>query len=390
MRRQSIILTAIFGLALAAATIHPGAADEPPGSASAASFCLQAARILPISGEPIENGMIWIENGKIRAIGKKLDLPDGVEVRNLGKSVIMPGLVDGHSHLGGYFDLAETVTASTPGMRAADALDPFHPSLGAALRDGITCHLLAPRGDNTIAGVCAVIKPSSGEGGARVLTDEAGLKLSFSSGSLRRDRRPTSRAGAVALFREKAASNERSDELGEALAGRWPVFVDASSRGEIATALRVIKEFQLRGALVHASWGRDLAEEILDSGLACVIGPLQMTDPREVLETAGALEGKGVKVAFGSDAPIGTRDSLLVTAALAVRHGMSRRAALRALTINAAELAGVSDQLGSLEAGKSADLLIMDGDPLDLSSRVEEVFLDGESVYRRKKAKEKP
>ena len=389
MAARRILLCACLAV-LGASTLLTARAQDAPESPR--SYALRAEKILTVSGEPLEPGVIWIDDGKIREIGKEIDLPEGVEVRDLGDRVILPGLVDGHSHLGGYLDLAETVTASTPAVRAADALDPFHPAIEAALADGITCHLLAPRGENTLAGICAVVKPTAGEDGARVLVEEVGLKVSFSARSLRRDRRPTSRAGAVALFREeakKAWGADGSKELRRALSGEWPVFIDASDRGEISSALRVMKEFDLSGTLVHATWGRDLSRSIEGSGAACIVGPLGPGNPREVLETPGALEAAGVKVAFGSDSPIGTRDSLRLTAALAVRHGMSPKGALRALTLTPAELAGVADRVGSLEKGKTADLLILDGDPLDLSTRVVEVILEGKEAYVMDKERDK-
>ena len=278
-------------------------------------------------------------------------------------------------------------------MRAADALDPFHDDIDVALRDGVTAFLLAPRGENTLGGVCAVVKPGVDGRGARVVEDEVALKLSFAGHSLRGDRRPTSRAGAVALLREEMARARTDDgalELRKALDGEWPVLIDARDHGEIATALRTMKEFGLRGALVHASWASETADEIGATGASCIVGPLGPGDDRRVLEGPAALEAAGVKVAFGSDAPAGTRDALLVTAALAVRHGMSREGALRALTIHAAEIAGVPDLMGSIEAGKSADLLVIEGDPLDLSSRVHEVIIDGKTAFQRGKPKEAP
>ena len=389
MGKRSQLLALLLSL-LGCTVLLGGWADEEQ---EPDSYCLRSARVLPISGDPIEPGSIWIEKGKIRAVGGEIDLPDDVEVRDLGNRTILPGLVDGHSYLGGYLELAETVSAVTPEVRAADALDPFHPGIAAALAGGVTCHLLAPRGQNTLDGICAAIKPATGDGGARVLLRDGGLKISFSGASLRRDRRPTSRAGAVMLFREeaeKAGSGGGSAVLREALSGGRTVFIDARDRGEISTALQVMKEFGLQGALVHVTWGRDLAERIREAGASSIVGPLGWGDPREVLETPRALAEAGVRVAFGSDCPLGTQDSLLVTAALAVRHGMSREAALRALTLSPAEIAGVADQVGSLEVGKAADILVVDGDPLDLSTRVVEVILDGKTVYRAGEGKEAP
>jgi imidazolonepropionase-like amidohydrolase len=177
------------------------------------------------------------------------------------------------------------------------------------------------------------------------------------------------------------------EALEPVLRGEIPLRAHAHRADDVATAIRIAEEFNVDISWEHATEGHRIAEWIAERGIPAVWGPSLMARPkwemRELsFETPRILHEAGVKLAIQTDAVGQSIAFLPICAGMAVKHGLPHDAALRAITINPAEILGVADQVGSIEPGKDADLRIIDGDPLELQTRVEMVIIDGEILYR--------
>lgn len=179
--------------------------------------------------------------------------------------------------------------------------------------------------------------------------------------------------------------NLKMESLARVIKGEIPLKAHAHRADDIMTILRIAREFNIKVTLEHCTEGHKIAEEIVRSGVPAIVGPT-LTGKTKVelknrtFETPGILSKAGVKVALMSDHPVIPVENLTVYAALAVKSGMNREEALKAITINPAEILGIDDRVGSLEPGKDADLVVFDRDPLDIMSKVEMVFINGDRV----------
>jgi imidazolonepropionase-like amidohydrolase len=277
----------------------------------------------------------------------------------------------------------------------------------------VTTLFLGPGTANVVGGVASVVKTAPGPGGAaRVVRAEAALKVSFGYDPVAGNfpargipssiyaRRPTTRMGVLAVLRDAwllarlAGPDAREADLAalaRAAAGEIPVRVHARHAEDLRTVLRLREDLGVHPVIEGATEGYLLAARLAEARVACVLGPLswpvsgrgpESTEP--ALDNAGALHRAGVPLALsaGADAA-GLRDQ----AALAVRYGLPREEALRAVTSRAAALAGAGDRAGVLAAGRDGDLVVFDGDPLEPSTRVRLVLVDGEAVFGAEEAK---
>lgn len=338
---------------------------------------IRGGRVVTVAGPEIENGTLILERGKIRAVGgPELASPPGSAVIDLPPgSRVLPGFVDAHSHLGSAFEVEESTEALTPHVKAVEAFSSGHRDVREAMGSGVTSVALAPGNGNLVGGRVGVVKLNGARYDRALHRDSVALKVSLADDALRRDREPTSRTGAARMLREYLATAP----------SQLPLLVSASTPGEIHAALEALSGRREGIVLVGAREGAQAVEAIRASGAAVAFGPLTVSDRKEALETPGRLARAGVRLAFASDAPWTAEEHLRVTAAFAVKHGLDRTAALRALTIVPAELLGLSKEIGSLEAGKDADAVVWSGDPLSLWSAVETVIIGGKVTWRRGK-----
>lgn len=352
--------------------------QAPP--AKAETVVLKGARIVPVSGPEIENGMILLEDGRIRKIGATIDVPAGAKVIELPKtSWVLPGFVDAHSYLGSAFDVEESTESLTPEARAVEAFTSRHPDVLAAMGSGVTTVALAPGNGNLVGGRVGIVKLNGQRYDRALRTVAAGFKASLGLEALRPDREPTSRTGAVAMLRDRL--RDPKDEL-----HGLPLFVHVSTPGEVESALDLQSNFKMkRMILVHARQAGDAVDRIAAANVPVAFGPLTVSDRRATLETPARLARAGVAVAFVSDAPATPEEHLRVTAAFAVKYGMERDAALRALTAVPADLLGLSKECGALAEGMAGDVVVWSGDPLSLTSGVDLVIVDGRITWRREK-----
>jgi imidazolonepropionase-like amidohydrolase len=212
-----------------------------------------------------------------------------------------------------------------------------------------------------------------------VIADRAHLHLSFAAEALEEDRRPTSYAGALAEL--GARFDEPAGPFEDALAGELPVLLEARAKHELQRALAFASERRLQGAVYGTARAGELAEELRATGLAVVLPPFDPGFEQRSLEAVGRLADAGVPFGFSLDAPQRHPASLRLAAAACMRAGLGRDAAWRALTVDAARIAGVHERIGQLQAGMDADMVVWSGDSLDLASRVVAVYVDGELVH---------
>jgi len=308
----------------------------------------------------------------------------------------MPGLIDAHCHLGLSLDIFseidETVSAVTPDMQIIDAFNPLADDVKKALRSGVTTVLLAPGDKNPIAGQTAVVKLHGKTTKERVLKHAAGVKFSLRDEVLMSDRRPTSRAGLLALIREelnnaKAYKEDKPDLCMEVLKSvvdaNFPVYISAYTVDEITSAVTLVEEYDLNAVLVGAEQGDEVARLIAGQNIPVIYSPLLLFSRDKDLKRVIKMSDNGIKIAFSSSAPETSLGDLRTSAITAVKYGFDKETALKSLTINAAEILGVSKRVGSIRRGKDADLVILNGDPLQPTSTVEMVIINGTIVYRR-------
>jgi imidazolonepropionase-like amidohydrolase len=375
---------------------------------------VKAGKILTMSGALITDGVILIKDGKITDIGTGIEIPEKASVIDAGQKVVMPGLVDASGVPPVRGDLNEEYKEITPTFRISTALDPQNKVLKRMVQTGITTLYVSPGLRNVIAGLGAVIKPTGKTPKEMIIKEDAALTIVMSLDPLYGNqiprsqpprnfyfRRPTTRMAIIWMLRksffdtqEYAKSGEKDDPgleiLASVLGDKIPVRLNVRRAINIRTALKLADEYDFQLILDECTEGYKVAEEIAEKKIPVVLGPFyyypgslgQYREGREVnWNNAGILTKAGVKVALTSGAQAQSID-LLTAAAFAVRCGMPKDEALKAVTITPAEIIGVADKVGTLEKGKDADILILSGDPLKVTTRIEQVILNGKTVYK--------
>lgn len=391
-RKRAAVLGPLFcGLALGVSAALYGSDARctsdapPPAAAPAATLALRGAKVFTGTGAVHEDGVILIRNGKIEAVGAGLNIPAGYAVKDFGCAVIGPGLVDPDTALGAQGSNAETVTAIQPDASAEDIFDRFHDDFERALVAGITTVLITPSDDNVIGGTAAAVKTAGRTLGERIVRTSGPLLVAIGPSVQKRDRQPTSQIGAVDLLGqtlERASTgNEGSPRLRAFARGKLDGFFRAARRIDIETAIALQKEFGLRLTLVGVSDAWRMMSSLEAAGLPLILGAYSFNTPDKYLKVPARAKEAGLKIAFTAGIPSLNPANLRTTAALAVRHGLDRETALKAITGHGAEITGIAHRVGSLLPGKDADIVVFSGDPLDLSSRVLFVYVNGALVY---------
>lgn len=357
------------------------------------------ARLLTIEGPPINEGTLVVANGKISAIGPQgaIEIPPNARLIDVRDKVIMPGLVDTHSHAGEVSG-ADAESPIQPEVRALDSINIYDPGLRRALAGGITTINLLPGSSYLMSGQTVYIKLRNAETveSLSYRNDDGsiagGMKMANGTNSRGDKPFPGTRAKSAALVRQAFVSARDYDpskgrDLGmealvEVLEGRRVVHHHANRHDDVVTVLRLQREFGFRVVLHHVADAHLIADEIAGSDVTASLiildspgGKLEAIDFR--FQNAAALERAGVEVAFHTDDNVTDARLLLRMAALAVRGGMSREAALKALTIVPAAMLDLEHRIGSLQEGKDADLVVLSGDPLSVYTRVEQTWVEG-------------
>ncbi len=382
-------------------------------SAQQRPVAFKGALIYPIKGAPIQNGILVVQNGVILSVGNdESAIPANAEIVNVKDKVIMPGLVDTHSHLGGP-EGGDYSNPINPEARAMDAIDPTSDGFKKALAGGITTINVMPGSGHLMSGQTVYLKMRDGKIIEDLLiTNEkgvyGGLKMANGTNSMRSGSGfPGTRAKSASLVRElflKAQAYKKKMEkagkdsskmperdlamepLVEVLNGKRVVHFHTHKSNDILTVIRLSKEFGFKPVLHHLSEGWKVADEIALAGLQASIIVIdapggKMEAVNLTLETGAKLEKAGVPVAFHTDDGITDSRLFIRAAALSVRAGMSREKALEGLTIVGAKMLDLSSKVGSLEKGKDADFIILSGDPLSVYTKVEQTWVEGTKRY---------
>ncbi len=381
--------------------------------------------IIPIEGEEIAEGTLVIDGQKIAAIGPKADveIPDGAMTIDCKNRIIMPGLVCTHSHIGGV-GAADGSGPIQPGVRVFDSLNIHDSGFKRALAGGLTTLNIMPGSGHLIGGQTIYVKLRFHEALPKKIDDlfildkdgkpTGGLKMANGTNSIRDNPWPGTRGKSAFLVREQfikareyqqkimLAGDDASkipardlhlETLVEAMNGQRVVHHHTHRHDDIMTVLRLSEEFGFDVVLHHVSEGWKIPEEIAKAKAPCSVilvdspgGKLEAVDMK--YENGKILNDAGVKVAFHTDDYITDSRYFFRMAALGVRGGLPRKAALEALTIRGAEMLKLDDRIGSLKAGKDADFIILDGDPLSIYTKVKETWVEGQKAFDRENPKD--
>ncbi|MBV9093033.1 MAG: amidohydrolase [Streptosporangiaceae bacterium] len=389
---------------------------------SSAGTAIVGGRVVPVEGEPVAGGAVLLRDGKIAAVeGPGFQVPSGAEVVDATGKWVLPGFIDAHAHAGVYEegegwageDVNERTDPVTAQVRVLDAINPAEQGLRDAITGGVLAVNVNPGSANPIGGQTAAIKCWGRTVDEMVLREPAGLKSALGENPKRvygeRKETPATRLGTAALIRgafvaalnyqaKLAAAADGTGErvverdlkleaLGRVLRQEIPWRQHCHRADDIATAMRLAREFGYDLVIDHGTEAHLLADQIAAAAVPVVIGPL-FTSRSKVelrnrsLANPGKLAAAGVTIAITTDHPVVPIHFLIHQATLAVKEGLDPQAALRAVTINPARIIGCADRIGSLSAGKDADVVIWSGDPLDVMSRAERAYVNGREVYR--------
>lgn len=355
---------------------------------------------------------ILAKDGVIVEISGNIAPAENTEIFDAKGMNVFPGFIDAHSHIGILEektskqgdDCNEGTNPVTPCLRWIDAINPMDSAFHNALAVGITGAMVGPGSANAIGGQFAFIKTDGRRIDDMIVLAPAAIKIAFGenpkmnygmNGNI-----PSTRMAIASLIREelfRARQYFDSDGAGqknfclecyrELFEGKIPLKAHAHRTDDIFTAIRIAKEFGLGLTLDHCTEGHLIADEIAESGYPAIVGPsLASRNKVEVSEsdfkTAGILSKAGITVALTTDHPVSRIQYLPLCAALAVKEGMDRYAALRAITIDAARICRVDKRLGSLKIGKDADIAVYDGDPFEISSKLRATVINGVIVWK--------
>ena len=377
------------------------------------------ARIIPIAGPPIEQGILLIQNGKITAVGdaRTVRLASNVVSVDMSGKTIMPGLIDTHSHIGGPAG-ADGSAPIQPDVRILDSVNPSAVSIQRAQAGGITTVNVMPGSGHLDSGQTLYLKlrDNAVKIDDLLIFDKdgryaGGIKFANGTNPIRSGGGafPGTRARSAALVRDqfikareyrdkvKAAGADKSklpprdlamEALVEVLDGKRVVHFHTHRHDDIMTAIRLQKEFGFRLVLQHVSEAWKVADEIAKSKAPASI--IMIDSPGGKLETmdvsfsnGAALEKAGALTGFHTDDGITDSRWFLRSGGVAVRAGMSREKALYGFTMAGAIMLDLQDRIGSLEAGKDADFVILSGDPLSVYTKVLQTWVEGKKVFDR-------
>ena len=368
----------------------------------------------------IQNGTVLVEEGKIKAIGQNIEIPgDAIKIDGEGKW-LTPGLIDAHTHLGVYeegigwgdSDVNELTDPSTPHIRALDAINPLEMGFKDAVKGGVTTVQIMPGSGNVIGGEMSIVKTTGRIVEEMMVKELSGLKIAFGENPKRvygsKGKLPSTRMGTAAVFREQLTKaknylkkmeqgNKDASKLPETdlkmetlvkvLKKEIPVRAHAHRADDIMTAIRVAEEFDIDLTLEHCTEGHIIADIIAQKGYPAAVGPTLSSRSKIELRDRGwhtlvDLNKANVPVSIITDHPVIPIDYLIVTAAIAVREGLTEDTAWKAVTINPAKHLGIENKVGSLEIGKDADMVLWSSNPFDYKTKVEMTIINGKIVYQ--------
>lgn len=379
----------------------------------------------------IEKGYVKIENDKITAVGEGECTDDEIVLYETGW--LFPGFIDGHTHIGiaedslGFEgdDINETGDSITPQLRSMDGINPFDRAFFEAVAAGVTCAAVAPGSANPIGGQICVIKTDGRIVDQMLVREPAAMKFALGENPKTvyhgKNQSPETRMATASMIREaltkaneykeqydkykksltsgneedeedKPEYDAKSDALMRVLTGEMEAHFHAHRADDICTAIRISKEFGLKTRLVHCTEGHLIADYVSEfcreTGAGVFCGPYLSDRSKPELsnmtfDNPGILSGAGVPVCITTDHPVTPLKYLPMCASLSVKAGMEKMEAYRALTVNPARSLGVDHRIGAVKPGLDADLVLFDGDPLEMFTKVKAVYINGKERYRQ-------
>ena len=383
------------------------------------SVAIVDAYVVPVSGAPAEHGTVLVEDGVITAVGRDVAVPDGVRTLDAGGRWVLPGFVEAHGHLGVHEegegwageDVNEMTDPNGAGLRAIDAVNIEDEGFRDALAGGVTSVVVKPGSGNPIGGQTVAIKTWGGRTvDEQVISDAVSVKAALGENPKRvygdKKALPSTRLGVAYVVRKafvdaqsyaarRAAAEAKGEPFDRDLAKETLVRVldgelvwdqHTHRADDIATAIRLSEEFGYRLVVNHGTEGALIADVLAEKDVPVIFGPLFTSRSKvelrhRAIANLGRLAAAGVRVAITTDHPVVPINFLVHQASFAVKEGLDRDVALRALTVNPASFLGLSSRVGALAPGLDGDVVVWSGDPLDVTSRAEHVFVTGTEVY---------
>ena len=386
------------------------------------SIAIVNGYVVPVAQDPIENGVVLIQDGVIRAVGPASDVsvPEGVTVVDAAGRWVLPGFIEAHGHVGIHEeangpagdDTNEMTTPNTAAVRAIDAINIDDEGFRDALSGGVTSVVVKPGSGNPIGGQTVAIKTWGGRTiDEQVIREAVSVKSALGENPKRvygaKNVTPSTRLGVAMVIREAfvAAQNYRAkrddallegkpfdrdlaqETLVRVLDGELAWDQHTHRHDDIATALRLADEFGYRLVVNHGTEAHKIADVLAERDIPVIFGPMFTSRSKvelrdRAIANLATLAKAGVRVAITTDHPVVPINFLVYQAALAVKDGLPRETALEALTVNPAAFLRLDDRVGSLTPGLDGDVVIWSGDPLDVTSRAERVYIGGAEVFR--------
>lgn len=381
-------------------------------------FLITNGKILTMAGTTYEKGCILIKGSKIAQVGAFIKPTEEMQIIDVQGAWVMPGIIEAHCHLGiteekkgvEGDDCNETTDPVTPYLRALDGINTLDAAFDEAVRAGITSAMIGPGSANVVGGQFVFMKTKGRVIDEMTLLEPAAMKVAFGENTKRvysgQKKMPATRMAIASLLREAlftaAQYKKKKDKAlqkGEffeedfrlepwlpVLDKKIPLKAHVHRADDILTAVRIAKEYDLNLTLDHCSEGYLIPEEIKAFGFPVILGPaLASRNKIEVqnvsFKTPGILHKAGIKLAITTDHPVTPIQYLVKCAGFAARDGLGVEEGLKAITINAAEICGVADRVGSLEVGKDADIAIFNDNPMQTLTHTLYTFINGEIAY---------
>lgn len=382
---------------------------------------IKNAKIYTMAQAVIEKGCVLIDQGKIIDVGPHIEENDKMDVIDANGKCLFPGFIDAHCHIGMWEegigfegdDGNEMTDPITPHLRAIDAINPRDEAFENAIKGGVTTAATGPGSANVIGGTFSVLKLHGDRVDDMVVTETLAMKCAFGENPKRvysqKKSMPSTRMGTAAKLRETLAKSfEYYNKIKEAgddssklpsydmkleamipvVKGEIPLKAHAHRADDIFTSIRIAKEFGVKLTLEHCTEGHLIADKLAIEGYPAIVGPSFGNKSKfelnnKTFDTPKVLVNAGVKVAIMTDSPVIPLEYLPMCAALAHKSGLDEMEALKAISINAAEILEIDHRVGSIEVGKDADVVIWDRHPFDLQSIVTHTIIDGKVVYKK-------
>ena len=379
---------------------------------------IKHACLIDMAGIYKETRDIAIKDGRFRAIEREIEPKLGDEVIDADGRLVTPGLIESHCHLGladsAGQDINEKTSPIHPELRAIDAVDFDSPDFSEALKTGVTTLAVGPGSSNLIGGTFLAIKSAGKSAASRIMNEELCMKMALGENPKGnygpQGKMPATRMGETALirdtlykamdYRDRWLHYEEKRKNGESCSFAFdlslhslmrvfdglPVKIHVHKANDIMAAIRIGKEFHLNYTLEHCTEGHMLLAELREAGVISILGPiaggkgkLELSNKR--YDAPAIFEKAGLPFAITTDSGVIPMEGLLMQAALLIRHGLSEEGAYQALTVNAAKAIGLWNQIGSIEPGKQADLVIWNQEPFTTRAKAGVVIIDGSVWY---------